>query len=121
MSNPSKAGMSHATSSAAEPRQAVATEFVHYETEEGQTRMECRIVDDSLQRPQAHKADLFQPNKQNINFYVKNVLAEGELQATATAEDYLTVQTDGMHQVRRMVQFYNFDLTLTKKGAHNAA
>lgn len=48
--------------------------------------------------------DLFQTSKQNISLHVKNVLAEGELQAAATVKDYLTVQTEGTRQVRRKVQ-----------------
>ena len=53
---------------------------------------------------QALMAELFQTSKQNISLHVKNVLAEGELQAAATVKDYLTVQTEGTRQVRRKVQ-----------------
>jgi len=44
--------------------------------------------------------------------HVKNVLAEGELQAAATVKDYLTVQIEGTRQVRRKVQIYNLDMIL---------
>lgn len=57
-------------------------------------------------------AELFQASKQNISLHVKNVLAEGELQATATVKDYLTVQTEGTRQVRRQVLLYNLDMIL---------
>lgn len=92
--------------------QAAGTEFLLYETEDGRTRVECRFVDDSLWLPQALMADLFQTSKQNISLHVKNVLAEGELQAAATVKDYLTVQTEGTRQVRRKVQLYNLDMIL---------
>lgn len=92
--------------------QAAGTEFLLYETEDGRTRVECRFVDDSLWLPQALMAQLFQTSKQNISLHVKNVLAEGELQAAATVKDYLTVQTEGTRQVRRKVQLYNLDMIL---------
>lgn len=87
-------------------------EFLLYETEDGRTRVECRFVDDSLWLPQVLMAELFQTSKQNISLHVKNVLAEGELQAAATVKDYLTVQTEGTRQVRRKVQLYNLDMIL---------
>lgn len=80
--------------------QAAGTEFLLYETEDGRTRVECRFVDDSLWLPQALMAELFQTSKQNISLHVKNVLAEGELQAAATVKDYLTVQTEGINHSR---------------------
>lgn len=92
--------------------QAAGTEFLLYETEDGRTRVECRFVDDSLWLPQTLMAELFQTSKQNISLHVKNVLAEGELQAAATVKDYLTVQTEGTRQVRRKVQLYNLDMIL---------
>lgn len=92
--------------------QTAGTEFLLYETEDGRTRVECRFVDDSLWLPQALMAELFQTSKQNISLHVKNVLAEGELQAAATVKDYLTVQTEGTRQVRRKVQLYNLDMIL---------
>ena len=92
--------------------QAIGTEFLLYETEDGRTRVECRFVDDSLWLSQALIAELFQTSKQNISLHVKNVLAEGELQAGATVKDYLTVQTEGTRQVRRKVQLYNLDMIL---------
>lgn len=87
-------------------------EFLLYETEDGRTRVECRFVNDTLWLPQALMADLFQTSKQNISLHVKNVLTEGELQATATVKEYLTVQTEGPRQVRRKVQFYSLDMIL---------
>lgn len=88
------------------------TEFLLYETEDGRTRVECRFVDGSIWLPQLLIAELFQTSKQNVSLHVKNVLAEGELQAAATVKDYLTVQTEGTRQVRRKVQLYNLDMIL---------
>ncbi|MBB5469391.1 hypothetical protein HDG32_005538 [Paraburkholderia sp. CI2] len=121
MSKPSKAGVSYSTSSTAESGQAAATEFARNEAEGARTHMQRHFVDDSMRRSQALIAELLHTSKQNISFYAKNVLAESDLLAAATAKDHLTVQTEGPRQVRRKVQFNNLDLILTKKGTHNAA
>jgi len=88
------------------------TEFLLYQTEDGRSRVECRFVDNSLWLSQAQIVELFQSSKQNISLHVKNVLAEGELQAAATVKEYLTVQTEGARTVRRKVQLYNLDMIL---------
>lgn len=112
MSKPRKTSSAQTTPALNVAGQAAGTEFLLYETEDGRTRVECRFVDDSLWLPQALMADLFQTSKQNISLHVKNVLAEGELQAAATVKDYLTVQNEGTRQVRRKVQLYNLDMIL---------
>lgn len=112
MNKPRKTSSAQTTPALKVHGQAAGTEFLLYETEDGRTRVECRFVDDSLWLPQALMADLFQTSKQNISLHVKNVLAEGELQAAATVKDYLTVQTEGTRQVRRKVQLYNLDMIL---------
>jgi hypothetical protein len=104
--------VSHVEPSIAEPsRGAASTEFLLYETVEGHTRAECRLVDDSLWLSQALKADLFQISKQNVNLYVKNALAEG-----------------GTSQVRRKVQLYDLEtiraagyLLKSPRGSHKKA
>lgn len=112
MNKPRKTSSAQTTSALNVHGQSAGTEFLLYETEDGRTRVECRFVDDSLWLPQALMAELFQTSKQNISLHVKNVLAEGELQAAATVKDYLTVQTEGTRQVRRKVQLYNLDMIL---------
>ena len=42
----------------------------------------------------------------------KNILSEGELPQEATIKQYLTIQKEGSHQVRRQLDFYNLDMIL---------
>lgn len=112
MNKPRKTNSAQTTPALNVHSQVAETEFLLYETEDGRTRVECRFVDDSLWLPQASMAELFQTSKQNISLHVKNVLAEGELQAAATIKEYLTVQTEGTRQVRRKVQLYSLDMIL---------
>ena len=88
------------------------TEFLLYVAEDGQTRIDVRLQDDTVWLNQLQLADLFQTTKQNISLHIKNVFKEGELEPGATVKDYLTVQTEGRRTVSRAVAHYNLDMII---------
>ncbi|MBL6987853.1 MAG: virulence RhuM family protein [Methylobacter sp.] len=69
--------------------------FVLYQTEDGQTRIEVRLQDKSVWLAQATLTELFQTNKQNISLHLKNIFAEGELAENRVVKEYLTTAADG--------------------------
>ncbi|MCL1530825.1 virulence RhuM family protein [Xanthomonas nasturtii] len=87
-------------------------ELVLYATEDGATRFYLRAENGSVWLSQLELAALFQTSVSNINIHIKNVLAEGELQAGATIKDDLMVRTEGTRQVRRPLKLYNLDMIL---------
>jgi hypothetical protein len=87
-------------------------EFLLYQTEDGQTRIECRFAGESIWLTQRLMADLFQTSKQNISLHLQNIYDEGELQPAATVKKYLTVQTEGNREVSRQVDHYHLDAIL---------
>lgn len=88
------------------------TEFLLYVAEDGQTRIDVRVQEESVWLNQLQLAELFQTTKQNISLHIKNVFKEGELEAAATVKDYLTVQTEGRRAVTRGVAHYNLDMVI---------
>lgn len=70
-------------------------QFLLYRTDDGRTRVECRFEQDSLWLSQAGMAELFQTSKQNIAKHLKAIFAEGELQADAVVNSWLTTAADG--------------------------
>jgi hypothetical protein len=54
-------------------------------------------------------AELFQTTIPNVNMHLRNVYAEGELQAEATLKEFLIVRPEGNRQVSRAVEHYNLD------------
>ena len=66
-------------------------EFLLYQTEDGQTRIEVRMAEDTLWLSQKAMADLFQTTKQNVSLHLQNIYEEGELRPEATVKQYLTV------------------------------
>jgi len=87
-------------------------EFLLYQIEDGQTRIECRFTGETIWLTQHAMAELFQTSKQNVSLHLQNIYEEGELQAEATVKKYLTVQTEGTRQVSRQVDHYNLDAIL---------
>ena len=71
------------------------SKFVLYQTEDGQTRIEVRLRDESVWLTQATLTELFQTSKQNISLHLKNIFAEGELAEDRFVKEYLTTAADG--------------------------
>jgi len=84
-------------------------ELLLYQTEDGQTRLEIRLQDETVWMSQQMLAELFQTTVANINIHLKNVYEEGELSEAATIKDYLIVRQEGSRQVQRGVRHYNLE------------
>lgn len=84
-------------------------EFLLYQTEDGKTRIECRFEQESLWLSQGGMAELFQTSKQNIAKHLKAIFAEGELDAEAVVNHWLTTAADGK---RYTVAHYNLNAIL---------
>ena len=68
-------------------------QFLVYPTEDGQTKIEVRLENETVWLTQQHMAALFQTTKQNVSLHLHNIFAERELEQTATVKESLTVQT----------------------------
>lgn len=87
--------------------------LILYQTEDGKTRIEVKLQDETVWLTQKLMAELFQTTPQNITTHLKNIFTEGELDESATCKDFLQVQTEGNRQVERKQQFYNLDVIIS--------
>ncbi|MGD7035125.1 RhuM family protein [Methylotuvimicrobium buryatense] len=87
-----------------------------YQTEDGQTRIEVRLQDESVWMTQAMMAELFQTTTQNITLHIKAIYRDGELQVAATCKEYLHVQTEGKRNISRARKFYNLPVIFAISG-----
>ncbi|WP_035259017.1 virulence RhuM family protein [Desulfatirhabdium butyrativorans] len=94
---------------AATPR----SELLIYQTEDGRTRIQVRLEDETVWLTQADMAWLFQTTPQNITLHLKNIFQEGELDERGTCKDFLQVQAEGGRQVHRSRKFYNLDAIIS--------
>ena len=87
-------------------------EFLLYQTEDGQTRIEVRLAHDTIWLPQRLIADLFQVSVKTANEHLVNIYAENELDPSATIRKFRIVQIEGNREVSRIVDHYNLDAIL---------
>ena len=88
------------------------SQIVLYQTEDGDTRIQCRFDNDTLWLTQAQIAELFQTTPQNVTLHLKAIFAEGELAEAATCKDYLQVRKEGKREVTRSLQHYRLEAIL---------
>ena len=74
-------------------------QFIVYEAEDGQVKIDVRLEDETVWLTQQLMADLFQTTKQNISLHIQSIFEEGELLPEATVKKYLTVRREGRREV----------------------
>ena len=82
-------------------------EFLLYQTEDGQVRLDVRLQDETVWLTQATMSELFQTTPQNITTHLKAIYKEGEVEESATCKEYLQVQQEGSRSVSRTRKFYS--------------
>lgn len=87
-------------------------EIVLYRTEDGQTRLECRFVNNTIWLTQRLIGELFQVSVPTVNEHLANIFNEGELEPEATIRKFRIVQREGMREVARQIEHYNLDVII---------
>ncbi len=85
-------------------------EFLLYNTEDGITRLEVRLMGDTVWLNQLQLAELFQTTKQNTGLHIRNLFSEGELLPDSVVKDFFTTAADGK---RYNTHFYNLDVIIS--------
>jgi len=88
-------------------------EIIIYQPDDQSTKLKVRIEDETVWLTQTQMVELFQSTKQNISLHINNLFREGELLPVSTVKEYLTIQTEGKRQVKRMVLVYNLDVIIS--------
>lgn len=88
-------------------------EVLLYEAQDGQVRVDVRLERETVWLTQRQMADLFDTTPENVIMHLKNIFENGELEETATAKDFLVVQTEGKRQVRRNLKHYSLDAIIS--------
>ena len=87
-----------------------AGEIIFYQTEDGQTKLEVRLEDETVWLTQQQLATLLQTSKQNIGQHLKNIFAEGELDESSAVKKFFTTAADGKNY---QTNFYNLDAIIS--------
>ena len=94
-------------------RPVPSSSIILYQTEDGRSRIEVRLENETVWLTQQLMAELFQTTIPNISMHIRNVYADGELTPEATVKDFLTVRREGDRDVQRRLEFYNLDMIIS--------
>ena len=67
-------------------------EFVLYQTEDGQNRIQCQLVDGTIWLSQMQMGELFQRSKKTISEHLQNIFEEGELAEASVVRKFRTTE-----------------------------
>jgi len=71
------------------------TELLMYQTEDGKTKIEVRMEDETVWLSLNQMAELFQRDKSVISRHIKNIFSEGELDEKSVVANFATTAADG--------------------------
>ena len=69
--------------------------IVIYQAEDGQTRIEVKMEEETVWLTQAQLTELYQTSKSNISEHIKHIFEEGELDEISVVRNFRTTATDG--------------------------
>ena len=84
------------------------TEFILYQTEDGHTRIETRMQDETIWLTQEQMAELFNKAKSTINEHIKNIFKEGEL-----IEEHVMRKFGNSEFSHKPRNYYNLDVIIS--------
>lgn len=85
-------------------------QIIMYQTEDGLTKIEVTLEDETVWLNQTQMAELFQTTKQNISYHINNCFKEGELNKESVVKDFLTTAADGKPY---NTHYYNLDVVIS--------
>jgi hypothetical protein len=77
------------------------SEIIIYKTEDGQTKLDVRLENETVWLSQYQLADLFQTDRTSIAKHIKNIYERGELIEESTCAKIAQVQNEGGRSVSR--------------------
>ncbi len=82
------------------------SEIILYQTEDGTSKIEVRLENETVWLSQAQICELFQKAKATISEHLKNIFEEGELQESSTVRKFRTAQFEGKREVESRKRLY---------------
>ncbi len=86
------------------------TDLIIYQTEDGTTKIDVHMVNETVWLSLDQMAELFQRDKSTISRHIKNVFAEGELSRESVVANFATTAADGKTY---QVDHFNLDVIIS--------
>jgi hypothetical protein len=86
------------------------SKIIIYQTEEGNTKIETRLENETVWLTQAQLCELFQKSKATISEHIKHLFEEGELEEHSVVRNFRTTANDGK---KYDTTYYNLDVIIS--------
>lgn len=84
--------------------------IIIYQSDDGQTRIEVKMENESVWLTQAQLTELYQTSKSNISEHIKHIFEERELDEEAVVRKFRTTASDGKIY---NITYYNLDMIIS--------
>lgn len=81
-------------------------EIIIFKTADEKVSVDVRFEDETVWLTQDQMTVLFERDKSTISRHIKNIFKENELDCDSTVANFATVQTEGIRQVERYIEYY---------------
>lgn len=88
-------------------------EIILYQTENGQTKIEVVLDNETVWLNHAQMEELFQTDRTSILRHIKNIYKTGELDEKSTSKYFRKTQLEGEREITRNIIYYNFDMLVS--------
>ena len=85
-------------------------EILIYQSENGTTRVDVKVLDETVWLTQAQLCELYQTSKSNVSEHIKHIFEEGELEQESVVRKFRTTGADGKYY---NVIHYNLDMIIS--------
>ena len=86
------------------------SQFLIYQNQEGDVKIDVRFQDETIWLSQAEMSVLFSKDKRTISEHISNIFKEGELDKNSVIRNFRTTATDGKEY---WVKYYNLDVIIS--------
>lgn len=84
--------------------------LVIYQSNDGETKIDVRFVDETVWLTQQQLCDLYQTSKSNISEHIKHIFEEEELEENSVVRKFRTTASDGK---KYLTTYYNLDMIIS--------
>lgn len=86
--------------------------LILYKDDEGKVSVNVRFADEDVWLTNNLIAEIYATTRQDIDYHIANIYADGELSQEATCKKYLQVRMEGNREVQRNLPHYNLDVII---------
>ncbi len=84
--------------------------IIIYQSEDGNTRIEVKLENETVWLTQQQLCDLYQTSKSNVSEHIKHIFEEGELDENSVVRKFRTTASDGKAY---NMTYYNLDMIIS--------